>query len=100
MDGKEKVIRQAEALGLNIESDEDLSVLEELCIENDVELFIPQIEDRLGRFAKFEEVIYQRLDSMNDKLEDMKILQNLVEENSCSDWDRDMLAFGTGLMFR
>lgn len=100
MDGKEKVIRQAEALGLNIESDEDLSVLEELCIENDVELFIPQIEDRLGRFAKFEEVIYQRLDSMNDKLEDMKILQNLVEEHSCSDWDRDMLAFGTGLMFR
>ena len=36
MDGKEKVIRQAEELGLNIESDEDLSVLEELCIENNV----------------------------------------------------------------
>lgn len=100
MDGKEKVIRQAMELGLNIESDEDLSVLEELCIENDVELFIPQIEDRLGRFAKFEEVIYQRLENLDDRLEDMKLLQRLIDESDCSDWDRDMLAIGTGLMFR
>lgn len=100
MDGKEKVIRQAEELGLNIESDEDLSVLEELCIENNVELFIPQIEERLGRFAKFEEVVYQRLDELDDRLEDMKLLQRMVEEHNCSDWDRDMFALGTGLMFR
>ena len=100
MDGKQKVIQQAMELGLDIESDEDLVILEDLCIENGVELFIPTIEGRLGKFSKFEDVIYQRIDELDEKLEDMKILQNLVEEHSCSDWDRDMLAFGTGLMFR
>lgn len=100
MNGKEKVIRQAMELGLDIESDEDLVILEDLCIENGVELFIPAIEDRLGRFSKFEDTIYQRLDNLDDKLEDMKILQKLVDEHRCSDWDRDMICFGTGLMFR
>ena len=100
MDGKQKVIQQAMELGLNLESDEDLVILEDLCIENGVELFIPTIEGRLGKFSKFEDVIYQRIDELDEKLEDMKILQNLVEEHSCSDWDRDMFAFGTGLMFR
>ena len=100
MDGKQKVIQQAMELGLDIESDEDLVILEDLCIENGVELFIPTIEGRLGKFSKFEDVIYQRIDELDEKLEDMKILQNLVEEHSCSDWDRDMFAFGTGLMFR
>ncbi len=100
MDGKEKVIRQAMELGLDIESDEDLVLLEDLCIENGVELFIPTIEDQLGKFSKLENVIFQRLDALDEKLEDMKILQQLVEEHTCSDWDRDMFALGTGLMFR
>ena len=100
MDGKQKVIQQAMELGLDIESDEDLVILEDLCIENGVELFIPTIEGCFGKFSKLENVIFQRLDELDEKLEDMKILQHLVEEHNCSDWDRDMLAFGTGLMFR
>ena len=100
MDGKQKVIQQAMELGLDIESDEDLVLLEDLCIENGVELFIPMVEGRLGKFAKLEETIFQRIDELDERLEDMKLLQQLVEEHCCSDWDRDMIAFGTGLMFR
>ena len=100
MDGKQKVIQQAMELGLDIESDDDLVLLEDLCIENGVELFIPTIEGRFGKFSKLENVIFQRIDELDKRLEDMKILQQLVEEHSCSDWDRDMFAFGTGLMFQ
>ena len=100
MDGKQKVIQQAMELGLDLESDEDLVILEDLCIENGVELFIPVIEDQLGKFSKLENKIFQRLDALDEKLEDMKLLQQLVEEHCCSDWDREMFASGTGLMFR
>lgn len=99
MDVKQRVIQQAMELGLDIESDEDLVLFEDLCIENGVEFFIPMIEDQLGKFSKLENKIFQRLDDLDEKLNDMKILQHLVEDHSCSDWDRDMLAFGTGLMF-